>query len=129
SSLRAGDVVVVTQRVGQAPLRAFFGDAITFSNISVFGSASWAVNLELTSNSVVDHVKVMPRPGSGLIGSNGDGIHIHHAWQNNHVRNSYVTRTLDDAIAIDSLSIATVLRQTGPRQIRVKRYESLRFPN
>src|SRR5207245_6962322 len=45
STLRAGDVGVVTQRIGQAPVRAFFGDAITFSNISVFGSGSWAVNL------------------------------------------------------------------------------------
>lgn len=129
STLRAGDVVVVTQRVGLSPVAARVGDAITFSNISVFGSSSWAVTLDFTSNSVVDHVKVMPRPGSGLIGSNGDGIHIHHAFQNNHVRNSYVTRTLDDAIAIDSLSIATVIRQTGPRQIRVRRELSARFPN
>ena len=129
STLRPGDVVVVTQRIGQAPLKAFVGDAITFSNISVFGSSSWAVNLEFTSNSLVDHVKVMPRPGSGLIGSNGDGIHFHHSFQNNHVRSSYVTRTLDDAIAIDALSIATVIRQTGPRQIRVRRDASARFPN
>jgi hypothetical protein len=129
STLRAGDVVVVTQRVGQAPLKASVGDAITFSSISVFGSGSWAVNLEYTSNSVVDHVKVMPRPGAGLVGSNGDGIHFHHALQNNHVRNSFVTRTLDDAFAIDSLSVASVLLQSGPRQIRVKRDANARFPN
>ena len=129
STLRAGDVVAVTQRVGQSVLKASVADAITFSNISVFGSSSWAVNLEFTSNSVVDRVKVMPRPGSGLIGSNGDGIHLHHAFHNNHVRNSYVTRTLDDAIAIDALSVATVIRQTGPRQIRVSRELSARFPN
>ncbi|MBI3493165.1 MAG: right-handed parallel beta-helix repeat-containing protein [Acidobacteria bacterium] len=129
STLRAGDVVVVTQRVGQAPLKASVADAITFSSISVFGSGSWAVNLEYTSNSVVDHAKVMPRPSSGLIGSNGDGIHLHHALQNNHVRNSYVTRTLDDAFAIDSLSIGRVIQQSGSRQIRVKRDANARFPN
>ncbi len=122
-------MVVVTQRGGQPPLNAQVGDAITFSNISVFGSSTWAVTLAYTSNSVVDHVKVMPRPGSGFIGSNGDGIHLHHALQNNHIRHSYVTRTLDDAIAIDALPIATVIRQTGPRQIRVSREFFARFPN
>jgi len=129
STLRPGDVAVVTQRIGQAPLKASVGDAITFSSISVFGSGSWAVNLEYTSNSVVDHVKVMPRPGAGLVGSNGDGIHFHHALQNNHARNSFVTRTLDDAFAIDSLAVASVVLQSGPRQIRVKRDANARFPN
>src|SRR5207253_501211 len=41
----------------------------------------------------------------------------------------FVTRTLDDAIAIDSLSVASVIRQSGPRQIRVKRVANARFPN
>ncbi|MBI1743528.1 right-handed parallel beta-helix repeat-containing protein [Candidatus Acetothermia bacterium] len=129
ATLKAGDVVVVTQRVGQQPLKVLGGDAITFSNISVFGSSNWAVMFEDTSNSIVDHVKVMPRPGSGLVGSNGDGIHFFNVRQNNHIRNSYVTGTLDDAIVMDSIYIATVVRQTGPRQIRVSRRIYKRFPN
>lgn len=129
ATLKAGDVVVVTQRGGQQPLKASGGDAITFSNISVFGSAGWAVMFEDTSNSIVDHVKVMPRPGTGLVGSNADGIHFFNVRQNNHIRNSYVKGTLDDAIIMDSIYIATVVRQSSPRQIRVKRRVFKRFPN
>lgn len=129
ATLKAGDVVVVTQRGGQQPLKVSGGDAITFSNISVYGSADWAVMFEDTSNSIVDHVKVMPRPGTGLIGSNADGIHFFNVRQNNHVRNSYVKGTVDDAIVMDSIYIATVVRQTSPRQIRVKRRIFKRFPN
>lgn len=129
ATLQPGDVVVLTQRVGQPPLKAIIGDAITYSNITIYGSASWALELDDTSNSIVDHVKVMPRPGGGLIGSNGDGIHFHWARQNNVVRNSFVRRTIDDGISIDSLFIATVVRQASPRQLRVKRYIYERFPN
>lgn len=129
ATLKPGDVVVVTQRVGQQPLKVLGGDAITFSNISVFGSGNWAIMFEDTSNSTVDHVRVMPRPGSGLVGSNGDGIHFFNVRQNNHVRNSYVAGTLDDAIVMDSIYLATVVRQTSPRQIRVSRRIFKRFPN
>lgn len=129
ATLQAGDVAVVTQRVGQAPLKVATGDAITFSNINIYGSGSWAMELADTSNSTVDNVKVMPRPGVGLVGSNGDGIHFHWARQNNVVRNSFVTRTIDDAISIDSLNIAAVVSQPSPRQLKVKRQIFERFPN
>jgi hypothetical protein len=129
STLKAGDVAVVMQRVGQQPIYANLGDAVTLSNISVFGSGNWAVSLDNMSNSTVDHVKVMPRPGTGLVGSNGDGIHIHWARQNNVVRNCLVSRTVDDGIAIDSIYIGTVINQTGLRHIRIKRAIYERFPN
>lgn len=129
STLKAGDIAVVMQRVGLQPLYANLSDSITLSNISVYGSSNWAVSLDNMSNSIVDHVKVMPRPGTGLVGSNGDGIHFHYARQNNIIRNSSVRRTVDDGISIDSIAIATVMRQVGPRQIHAKRTVFERFPN
>src|SRR5579872_1834357 len=71
----------------------------------------------------------MPRPVSGLIGSNADGIHFTSVRSNNHIRNCYVTRTLDDALAMDSLYVAAVTGQSGPRQLTVSRKFYLRFPN
>jgi hypothetical protein len=82
-----------------------------------------------TSNSLVDHVSVMPRPGTGLIGSNADGIHFSTTYRNNHIRNCYVTRTLDDALIFDSQQIAGVVSVNGPRQITVRRFSFSRFPN
>jgi hypothetical protein len=129
STLKAGDVAVVIQRVGQQPIWANLGDDIMLSNISVFGSGNWAVSLDNMSNSTIDRVKVMPRPGTGLVGSNGDGIHVHWARQNNVVRNCFVTRTVDDGISIDSIYIGTVISQSGLRHIRIKRAIYERFPN
>jgi hypothetical protein len=71
----------------------------------------------------------MPRPHSGLIASNADGIHFPSSGPDNHIRRSFVTRAMDDALAIDSRDIATVVSQTGRRQLTVDRTAFLRFPN
>jgi hypothetical protein len=128
STLYPGDTIVVTQRGGQSPILAFRSDYITISNATVFGSSVIAVLLNNVSHSTVDHVHVVPRPGS-LISANADGIHFVDAGPDNHIRQSFVTRTLDDALAIDSLNPGTVLEQSGPRQITVQRTFTMRFPN
>jgi len=129
ATFQAGDTLVLTARGGGNQLQAFRGDSIVFSHIDVYGASTWAVNFESTSNSTADHVRVMPRPGTGLIGSNGDGIHFSSARQNNHIRNSYVANTMDDAIAMDSLAIARVVSQNGPRSLRLRRNYYYRLPN
>jgi hypothetical protein len=105
-------------------------DPATFDSPSVPGEASaslvlWGAAfrdgdilpgtsiLNGVSHSTVDHVRVVPRQGA-LISANADGIHFVDAGLDNHIRRSFVTRTLDDAIAIDSLDPATVVSQTGP---------------
>jgi hypothetical protein len=129
STLSPGDTIVVTQRGGESLINASRSDTIRFSNITVYASSSMAVLLNSVSHSTVDHVRVMPRPGSGLVASNADGIHFVLSGPDNHIRNSFVTRTLDDALAIDSLDIATVAAQSGPRQLTVQRSFYRRFPN
>jgi hypothetical protein len=122
ATLQPGDTIVVTARGGASPLTVVRGDSVVFANISIYASANWAVNMSEVSNSTLGHVNVLPRPGSGhLVGSNADGLHFATSYQNNQVRNCYVARTLDDGIAIDSQAIATVLSQTGPRQLHVRR--------
>jgi len=109
-------------------INASRSDAITFSNLTVHASSAMAVLLNWVSHSTVDHVRVMPRPGAGLIASSADGIHFVLSGPDNHIRNSFVTRTLDDALSIDSLDLATVTSQSGPRQIIVQRSLYRRFP-
>jgi hypothetical protein len=129
STLLPGDTIVVTQRGGESLVDASRSENIVFSNFTVYGSSSMAVLLNSVSHSTVDHVRVMPRPGSGLISSNADGIHFVLSGPDNHIRNSFVTRTLDDALAIDSLDLATVISQSGPRTLTVQRSFYRRFPN
>lgn len=128
STLQPGDTIVVTQRGGEPPVIASRGDSIAISNATVYGSSAIAVLLDSVSNSTVDSVRVMPREG-GLIASNADGIHFVNSGPNNHIRRCFVTRTMDDALAIDSLDLGTVVSQNGPQQITVDRTAYLRFPN
>jgi len=129
STLLPGDTIVVTQRGGESLINASRSEEVEFSKITVYASSTMAVLLNSVSHSTVDHMRVMPRPGSGLISSNADGIHFVLSGPDNHIRNSFVTRTLDDALAIDSLDLATVTKLSGPRKITVERSFYRRFPN
>ena len=129
STLQAGDVVVVTLRGGGPPIQVFWGSSMVISNVTVYGASFEAVLLEQTSDSLVDNVRVLPRPGSGLIGSNTGAIHFTWPGPNNVIRNCHVMRTMDDAIAIEDKYAATVLNRTGPRSLWVRRNWYLRLPN
>ena len=129
STLQPGDTVVVTARGGGPPLLIWECSGVTLSNISIYGSPTWAIQLFQTNNSTVDGVRVMPRPGYGLLGSNADGIHFLAAGPNNHIRNCYVTRTMDDALIMDSQYAGIVVSQSGPRQLTVTRSSYIRFAN
>jgi hypothetical protein len=126
ATLAPGDTIAVTERGGQPPILAFGGDSIAISHGTVRGSSVIAVILNGVSHSTVDHVRVVPRSGA-LISANADGIHFVDAGSDDHIRHSFVTRTLDDALAIDELDPATVMRQTGPRQVIVTRRFFARF--
>jgi hypothetical protein len=129
ATLMPGDTIVVTQRGGESLINASRSDAISFSDFTVHASSAMAVLLNSVSHSTVDRVRVTPRPGAGLISTNADGIHFVLSGPDNHIRNSFVTRTLDDALAIDSIDLATEVSQSGARQLTVQRSFYRRFPN
>jgi Putative binding domain, N-terminal len=129
STLKAGDTVVVTTRGGGPPLLVWECKGITLSNISFYGSPTWAIQLFQTGNSTVDHVSVVPRPGTGLIGSDADGIHFVPTGPNNHIRNCTVRATMDDAIIMGSPYMGIVQQQPGTRDLVVNRNAYLRFAN
>ena len=129
ATLQPGDTIAVVARGGGPPILIWEGDGITLSHVTIQGSGETAVQFYASKNSTADTVSVVPRPGNGLVGSNGDAIHFASARQNNHIVNSYVTRTLDDGLVMDNQHAALVLSQSPPRQLTVKRDQYLRFPN
>jgi hypothetical protein len=132
STLSPGDIVVVTVRGGFGPITVVNSDHVTVSDATIHGSSAIAVLFISSSHSVADRVRVAPRQHLGvsdLISSNADGIHFTSTGPDNHIRHSFVTRTMDDALAIDSRDLATVVSQTGKRQLTVDRTAFLRFAN
>jgi Right handed beta helix region len=132
ATLNPGDIVVVTVRGGFGPVTVVSSDHVTISDATVHGSSAIAVLFISSSHSLADRVRVTPGQhagGSDLISSNADGIHFSSTGPDNHISRSFVTRTMDDALAIDSRNLATVVSQAGPRQLTVERTAFLRFPN
>jgi hypothetical protein len=130
ATLQPGDIIAVTQRGGGQPVRVFNGDSISISDATIYGGSTMAVLLIMVSNSTVDHVQVIPR-ASNLFSTNADGIHFIDSGPNNHIRNCHVVRTLDDALVMDSLDLATVstATQSGATQIIVAPTGNFPFPN
>jgi hypothetical protein len=130
ATLQPDDTIAVTQRGGEPAVIVSRGDSIRISRATIYGASQFAMLLNTVSNSTVDHVYVIPRAGN-LTSSNADGIHFIDSGPNNRIRNCYVTRTLDDALIIDSLDIATVpaATQSEATQVTVNRTAFSRFPN
>jgi uncharacterized protein (TIGR03437 family) len=127
STLRPGDVVVIAEAIGAEPLDVVKSDSMLFANIEIHGGIG-GINLFDTSNSTLDHIRVIPRSGA-LLGSVSGGLMFFDPLQNNHIRNSYVTRTLDDALGMGADPPATVVSQPGPRQLVVQRNGTDHLPN
>jgi hypothetical protein len=113
STFNPGDTIVVMARGGATMITVSGGDSVTISDATIHGSSAIAVLFNGASRSLADRVRVTPRPKTGLIASNADGIHFVSAKMDNHIRRSFVTRTVDDALAIDSRDLATVVSQAG----------------
>jgi hypothetical protein len=131
-ALNSGDTVVVTVRGGFGPVTVVSSDHVTISDATVHGSSAIALLFISSSHSLAERVRVTPRQQgdqSDLISSNADGIHFTSTGPDNHIRHSFVTRTMDDAMAIDSRNLATVVSQSGRRQLTVERTAFLRFPD
>ena len=127
ATLQSGDIIAVTQRGDASSVTISGGDSIKISHATVYGSCAMGVLFEKVSNSTADHVQVIPRKGN-LFSTNADGVHFVDTWNNNHIRNCHIVRTLDDALAMDSLCIATVT-ESWTEKATVNRKAYSRFPN
>jgi hypothetical protein len=129
SALEPGDTIVVTARGGGPPILVWECNGITIFNVDIYGSAETAIQVYQSSNSILDTVNSIPRPGIGLIGSAGDSLHFTQSGPNNHIRNSHVARTMDDGLVMETEYVATVVSQPAQNELSVTRASYTRFPN
>ncbi|MGA2600814.1 MAG: hypothetical protein ABSH09_27925 [Bryobacteraceae bacterium] len=130
AAYQPGDTVVFTARGGEAPILITGGDSNVVGNVDVYSSGSIGVHLDTLSNSRMENVRVLPRPGTDrLISTNADGLHLSFTLANNSIRNCFVSRTMDDGIAINSPFLAFVNQQSGNGQVTVERNFDAIFPN
>ncbi len=102
ANIQPGDTMVLEWRAGVATISGNLDTRLALQNISVYASGYLGFGIDNSSNTIVDHVQVIPRPGTDrMISTNADGIHLSHAGANNMVTNNTVRRGCDDGIAID----------------------------
>jgi hypothetical protein len=129
STLLPGDTIVVFVRGGMATISIVGGDSVTVSDATIHGASAQAILFNTSSHSVAERVRVMPRRETGLIAANAGGIILANSGPDSHIRDSFVARTLDDALGISTIDLATVAQQTGPFTLAVDRIAFRRFPN
>jgi uncharacterized protein (TIGR03437 family) len=129
SAIKPGDVVVYTDRGGPHAIHFDTTTNCSVRNVSIYASGSMGLTLPNSSGFVLDHVQVIPRPGTTrLISTNADGLHATFAGANNTFSNNIVRRTCDDALAFDAPYAATVSQASSGTVVSVQRYTSQTFP-
>ena len=102
ATIQPGDTLVLNRRAGTSTIFANASPGFTVHNVSVYASGFIGVSTIYGSGMTIDHVQVIPRPGTDrLIASNADGIHLSWAGANNTISNNTVRHGCDDGIAID----------------------------
>jgi len=129
AGIKPGDIFVYTDRGG--PHAVHFDTAVncTVHNVSIYSSGSMGLTFPGAVNMRVDHVQVIPRPGtSRLISTNADGIHGTFAGPNNVIHDNIIRRTCDDSLAYDAPWTATVSTKPNGATVMVQRYSTLEIP-
>ncbi len=117
STIRAGDIAVVAMRQFGEAITAYRCSGCTFRNITVY-SASAAIDLTHSNNSVWERVYSIPKPGTDrLISSFGFGFQAN--GPNNQVRLSRAIRTLDGGFALYTWATGAVESQQSLRALTV----------
>jgi uncharacterized protein (TIGR03437 family) len=115
AAIQPGDTLLFTDRGGPPAINVSNGQKVAVRNISVYAAGSTAVQFARTAAATIDHVQVIPRPGTTrLISANGRGIVSTYAPAGNTITNNLVRRTCDDAISLTTPWIATVTATAGP---------------
>lgn len=120
ATYKPGDVVVVTARAGPPAVFVESGVDVRVANIEVYASGSLALQVDASDRALIERIHVMPRPGTDrLISSNADGVHVSFVQADTRVRSCYISRSMDDGIALNSPFLANVVQQIGTRTLQV----------
>jgi uncharacterized protein (TIGR03437 family) len=126
ASIQPGDTLVLELRAGIGAIFAGNSPGLTIQNVSVYASGFIGVFTNYGSSITVDHVQVIPRPGTDrMISTNADGIHLGAAGANNVITNNTVKRGCDDAIAIDGQWAAIVSAAGSGTTVQVTRHNNV----
>ncbi len=122
ASIQPGDTLVLTYRAGVGAIQAHTCTGFMLHNVSIYSSGFIGVDTVYGSAITIDHVQVIPRPGTDrLIATNADGIHVSKAGANNMITNNTVRRGCDDGIAIDGQWYAIVNAANNGPSVQVMR--------
>ena len=123
ATIQPGDTLVLELRAGIGTIYASNTTGLTVQDVSVYASGFIGVFTTFGSSITVDHVQVIPRPGTDrMISTNADGIHLASAGTNNVITNNTVKRGCDDAIAIDGQWAAIVRAASSGTTVQVTRH-------
>src|ERR1035441_5091719 len=126
ATIQPGDTLVLELRAGIGTIFATNTISFTLQDISVYASGFIGVFTNYGSSVTVDHVQVIPRPGTDrMISTNADGIHLAPAGGNTVVTNNTVKRGCDDAIAIDGQWAAIVSAASSGTTVQVTRHNNV----
>jgi len=129
ATIQPGDTLVIERRSGIATIFSSQSSGLTIQNVSIYASGFIGVLIYGASSSTVDHVQVIPRPGTTrLIATNADGIHFGTSGANNVVSNNTIRRGCDDAIAIDGEWSAIVQAPNNGPTVQVARHNTPPLP-
>jgi uncharacterized protein (TIGR03437 family) len=121
-SIEAGDTLALEWRAGAGAIFTSGSSNLTVKNVSVYASGFIGVNVDLGTATTIDHVQVIPRPGTDrMLSTNADGIHLDKAGADNAITNCTVKRTCDDAIAMDGQWYAIVAAGSSTTSVQVTR--------
>ncbi|HEV2687262.1 MAG TPA: hypothetical protein VGV35_01875 [Bryobacteraceae bacterium] len=128
-SIQPGDTLVLNYRAGEGAIFASNAAGFTVQNVSIYASGFIGILTGFGPAITIDHVQVIPRPGTDrLISTNADGLHLAHAGANNVVSNNTVRRGCDDAIAIDGQWSAIVKAASNGASVQVTRQNDSPLP-
>ncbi len=121
-TIQPGDTLVFNHRAGSGTIFANASPGFTVQNVSIYAAGFIGVTTIYGSAITIDHVQVIPRPGTDrLISTNADGIHLNWSGANNVISNNTVRRGCDDAIAIDGQWYAVVNAPNNGASVQVMR--------
>ncbi|HEY3836664.1 MAG TPA: hypothetical protein VGL72_08830 [Bryobacteraceae bacterium] len=129
SAVQPGDVFVYTDRGGPHTVHFDSSTNCAVHNVAIYAGGAMGLTFPSGVNTVVDHVEIIPRPGTNrLISTNADGIHGTFAGPNSSITDNIVRRTCDDSLAYDAPWVATVSANPNGASIKVQRYSTLAVP-
>jgi uncharacterized protein (TIGR03437 family) len=129
AAIQSGDILLMTDRGGPHTIHFTSSQNCTVQRVSIYASGAMALTFPGSPGMTIDHVQVIPRPGTTrLVSSNADGIHGTAAAANNTITGNIVRRTCDDELAYDSAVDATVFKASTGATVTVQRSGASIFP-